>query len=140
MADDKDYWPEMDRALPALAGEMPNEVAAMANRKLRPMNRLEKALWGRSAAALTYPNGTVTYNRPMADAAKIKPEDLLAHELKHVGQINKRGLLGQLFQLLSQQQPYMQRPDEIEAYAQERKHFGNRRRTTDVQLPTESRK
>lgn len=135
MPDEKDYWPEFENALPALAGEMPQEVASMANRQIRPMSAIEKALLARGAAAITHPTGTIAYNREMAEAAVMKPEDILAHELTHIRQLNKRGFLGQLFQMLAQSQPYGERPDEVEAFAQERSRFGRRRRETDIRLP-----
>lgn len=130
-------WPAFERAIPALSPAMPAETASMANRTIRPMNALEEALMGQEALAITHPNGTIAYNRAAAERAGTNPDELMAHELTHVGQINKRGLLGQLAAMLTQTQPYMERPDERAAYDAEAK-VG--RRTRDINLPAEKNK
>lgn len=134
-------WPELDNfALPRVWAEMPTEAASMAknNRKVRPMNWLEKEVFG-GASAITHPNGTIVYNRDNAEAAAIRPEDLLAHELTHVGQIDKRGgVFAQIVkQLIDASTPYLDRQDEIDAYAKENEKAYHRRRLKDVDLPRE---
>lgn len=92
--------------------------------------------------AITHPTGTIAYNKQRGIASGIPPEDIMAHELAHVRQINNRGgLFKQLLHRImngsdkSSYESYRRDPDEEEAFQQEKKFAGNRRRTTDVKLP-----
>ena len=127
----------MEKALMRLSAEMPAEVASMKDRRIRPLTGVEKVLFDSvnpGAAAMTYPNGTIAYDEGMRKAAGLSPEDLMAHELTHVGQLDRDGLLKTLVDLFSSQPPYQERANEKEAFAREYSRMGKRRRTTDIEL------
>lgn len=134
---DSEYWPEFENAVPRMSPSMPKEVASMANRRIRPMNWLD-VLMVPGASAITHPNGTIAYNKAVSQAAMQTPEEILAHELTHVRQINNRGgVFGQIVAMLRDSgTPYGDRADEREAFAAEERAASRRGgRTKDIDLP-----
>ena len=133
-------WPELERALGTLSAEMPAEVAAMKDRKIRPMGGLERLVNGivrPGMGATTSPFGNISYDREALQAAGINPEDALAHELVHVRQIDRGGSpLRALGRTLTgnASAPYGQRDFEREALEVEMSKMGRRKRTEDIPL------
>lgn len=135
-------WPEMDRAITHLSKEMPAEVDMMRDRRIRPMNPLERLVFSRGmgAAAMTTTGGNIAYNRDEIEKAGYAPEDVLAHELVHVGQQNRQGRLKNMAtSLLSNLQGYGDRGFEQEAFARQESRAGMRKRMHDIQLPSPGR-
>lgn len=133
---DQDYWPEFENALPILAGKFP-EAAATA--KIKPMGFLEKLLGGRKNIATTDIDGTINYNAALGRKSGMSVDELLAHELQHVNQNNKRSLLQSLYERFKQgPMPWESRPDEIDAMSVENPVRGFRR-LKDINLPAEPR-
>ena len=133
-------WPEMERAITHLSAEMPAEVASMKDRRIRPMNGMERGLnrmMRPGVAASTTPFGNITYDRKMIEDAMLRPEDVLAHELTHVKQMDRDG--GPFWSLAktitNAATPYGQRDFEKEALDVEMRRMGRRKRTGDIPLP-----
>lgn len=136
MADDK-YWPELENALPVLAGKFP-EAAKKA--KVRPMGFFEKLIGGRGNIATTDLDGTIAYNAAVGRKSGMNVDELLAHELQHVNQNLKRSLLQNIWQRVKQGTlPWESRPDEIDAMAAEHPVRGFRR-LKDISLPARGTK
>lgn len=131
-------WPEFERSVGSVASEMPAEVASMKNRTIRPLNALESMMYGMVSpgmAAVTYPTGTIAYDRNAAEAAGMRPEDLMAHELTHIKQLNDLGPLRTMAQTSRQSgTQYGDKTFEKEALDRELSRLAQRRRTTDIEL------
>ena len=132
-------WPEMERALTHLSTEMPAEVASMKDKKIRPMNGIERGLKNvlrPGMAASTTPFGNITYDREAIEAAALRPEDVLAHELTHVKQMKRDG--GPFWSLAktitNATKPHGQRDFEKEALDVEMSRMARRKRTGDIPL------
>ena len=138
-------WPEMDRAITHLSKEMPAEVDSMKDRQIRPMGRFEKGLNNLvrpGIAASTSPWGNIAYDRDAIQAAHLRPEDVLAHELTHVRQIDRGGgMLRSLAKTLTgnTNTAYGDRDFEQEALGVEMSRLGRRKRLGDIALPPPER-
>ena len=132
---DPNRWPELENAIPALAGLYPEATKV----KVQPMGWIERNLMGgKNNVATTDLDGTIHYNKEAGlssmKAGGLTPDQILAHELQHVRQNNQRGLLSNVWERVKQGRlPWESRPDEIEAMAAENRPQGFRR-TTDIQL------
>lgn len=84
-------WPDLQRSWAGREIEMPNET--MATNRVRPSNFIERALMP-NAQAVTYPWGTIALNRKSIEDTQSDLGDVLAHELTHIGQNRKSGMLG----------------------------------------------
>lgn len=133
---DQDYWPEFENALPSLAGMFPE---AAAKTKIQPMGFLEKLIGGRKNIATTDLDGTIHYNAALGRKSGLSVDELLAHELQHVNQNNKRSLMQSIVERFKQGvMPWESRPDEIDAMAAENPVKGFRR-LKDISLSAEPR-
>ena len=127
---DADAWPEMEAAWAGRQIEMPEEAKAV--RKLRPMSWMDRLVVPPGALAATYPWNTIIYDKDAIQRDKMPLDDLLVHELTHVGQGQKEGLIGMLMKIISADPEYMNRDYEQEAFKAE----GARKvRRGDIALP-----
>lgn len=121
-------WPELAKSWAGRQHEMPNEARGVG--KLKPMNWLERKIYGPTVQGITYPWGTIALNRENVEANKVNLDDLLVHEMTHIGQKQKGGILGMFSKGGS-----MDMPD----YEQEAFEAANNRykknRLTDIRLP-----
>lgn len=129
----RDYreYPAMDLAWQKLRSEMPKEAAGVSS--LGPMNVVERLLLPR-AQAVTWPWGRVAYQRANIEADPemvADPTDMLAHELTHVGQSQRQGILGSLWKSIVAPREYQARDYEVEAFDTEQKRRAARR---DIEL------
>ena len=108
--------------------QMPREAAGAS---VKPMNRLEELLLPQ-AAAITWPWGRVAMNQPVIEQAGLDPGDVMTHELTHVGQQQKEGMLRTLLKSLTASPDYLARPYEQEALMAEQIRPIRR---TDIALP-----
>jgi len=131
----------METALTRVHSEMPAEASSMAKkgRKVRPMNMLERMVYGpMGVAANTTPFGNIAYHKGNMDAAMLAPEDVMAHELTHVGQIDRDGgpILSAFKTIRGNAgNSYLDRDFEAEAMRRELSKMGQRTRKTDIVLP-----
>ena len=101
-------------------------------RKVREMNWLEKKITGPNVNAVTLPWRSILLNRQNIERSGGNLGDTLAHELTHVDQLQKQGLLGTIADSLKQQygpllkgqnpntyEKYLARPKEQEAFESE---------------------
>lgn len=82
------------------------------------------------AQAAATPFGNIRYDPAALEGQQ--PEDVadtLLHEYTHVKQMQPRGVVGQILQMVSERLPYGQRPDEIEAWQAERNRRARMGRT-----------
>lgn len=86
-------WPELEKSWAGRQIEMPNESAKVTN--IGEMGMLSKLRYPNAYAA-TGPFGTVKLNRELIDREKADIDDVLVHELAHVGQ-GPMGFVNQLF-------------------------------------------
>ena len=109
--------------------ERPREAAASY---VRPMNALERWLLPQ-AAGIMWPWGRISLNRPLIEQSELDPGDVTAHELVHVGQQQREGLLPTLLRdLVASRQEYLARPHEQEALEAEARRPIRRH---DIRLP-----
>jgi len=112
-------WPALEASLAGRQNEMPNEAGKL--NYLSTMGPLSKMMYP-DAYAVTGPMGSVMMNRELIEKDKQNVDDVLAHELTHVGQ-GKMGFLRKFYQ-----------PDKVENEAIDREAMRNVRRE-DVNLP-----
>lgn len=130
----QDKWPELATNWANREIDMPSETTA--TNKVRPMNWLEKyAVPG--ADAVTWPWGTIALNKDVMDKNKSNLGDVLTHELTHVGQGQKTGIIGNLRNTLNAPASYLARPNEQEAFGAE---ASRNVRRGDIQLIPEKKK
>lgn len=122
--------PPQDAAMwfEALKSEMPKEAAGAS---LAPMNLLERFLLPDDAVAVTWPWGRIAYDQAGIEASGERMDDILAHELTHVGQNQREGLLRSFLGPLFESRDYLDRPHELEAFRTEGRRKARRR---DIQL------
>jgi hypothetical protein len=130
---DRSQSPEEHMHLAALhmGGTMPSE---MSSTTVAPMGLLDRLLAPAGAQAVTNPiTKNVRYNPDLMPRTQAETDDLLAHELTHVKQLNQQPLLSRLW---SRAKPptesYYDRPTEIEAYDVEKQRQAKRQ---DIVLP-----
>lgn len=107
-------WPELERQWAGRELEMPEET--MATRKVRQMNLLERFMQPQ-AVGITWPWGTIALNRELINPDELG--DTLVHELTHIGQRRKSGLVKHLKEIMMASPEYLARPYEQEALAAE---------------------
>lgn len=112
-------WPALEASLAGRQNEMPNETAKLG--RVMPMGMLSKMMYP-DAYAVTGPMGTVAMNRELIEKDKQNIDDVLAHELAHVGQ-GKMGFLRKFYE-----------PNAVENEAIDREALRNVRRE-DIRLP-----
>lgn len=122
-------WPELAKSWAGRQHEMPNESKGVG--KLKPMNWLERKIYGPTTQGITYPWGTVAINRENVEANKVNLDDLLVHELTHIGQGQREGMFGMFSKGGSKDMPDY----EQEAFDAANTRF-KRNRLTDIALPT----
>jgi hypothetical protein len=120
-------WPELAKSWAGRQYEMPNESKGVNN--LRPMNMLERMYYGPTVNAATYPGGSIALNRQNIEKNKINMDNLLVHELTHIGQGQRGGIMKSYAEGGSMDMP----PYEREAYDAENNRMNNVR-TTDIEL------
>lgn len=125
-------WPELEKSWAGREIEMPSETAA--THKVRPMNWYEKYAVGPSGRAIAWPWGTIALDREGIEREKMDLDDLLVHELTHVGQVKKSGLAKHLKETIGASPEYLARPYEQEAFEAE---ASRNVRRTDIPLPTQ---
>lgn len=130
---DREQSPESHMNLAALhvGGSMPEE---MGSTSVKPMGLLDRLLAPAGAQAVTNPiTKSVRYNPALMPSTQAETDDLLAHELTHVKQLNQQPLLSRLLNMVRPpKNAYMDRPTEIEAYGVEKQRQGKRQ---DIRLP-----
>lgn len=124
----KKVWPELEKAWAGHEIEMPDE--AQQTNRVRPMNFIERSIYGPNVNAATMPWGTIALNRPAIENNKIDIDSLLTHELTHIGQNQKEGIWGAYSKGGSKDMPDYEK----EAYDAENNRY-KRVRTTDINLP-----
>lgn len=131
----KGNWPQLEQSFAGREIEMPKETEATSS--VRPMNWYEKNFAAPDADAITWPWGTIALNKDLIEKNKANLDDVLVHELTHVGQ-NKKGMLDYLKGLYrSATSSYEADPREQEAFAAE----ANRRvRRGDISLDKPKRR
>lgn len=121
-------YPAIDQAWQQMQMEMPKEAAGVA--KLTPMNWLERRMKP-GAQAIAWPWGRIAFNPQTM--GNMRPDDLLAHELIHIRQRQRQGLLGNIMSLVTAPSDYQARSYEKEAFAYEKARAN--RRDSDIPLP-----
>lgn len=86
-------WPALQQSMAGRQIEMPNESAQMA--RVMPMGRFTKMM-NPEAYGATGPLGTIALNRELIERDGQNIDDVLSHELHHVGQ-GPMGLLRQIY-------------------------------------------
>jgi hypothetical protein len=112
-------WPALEASMAGRQNEMPVESAKLG--RVMPMGMLSKLMYP-DAYAVTGPMGTVAMNRELIEKDKQNIDDVLAHELTHVGQ-GKMGFMRKFYE-----------PDKVENEAIDREALRNVRRE-DINLP-----
>lgn len=107
--------------------ERPREAAAA---HVAPMNALERFLRP-DALALAWPWGRIAMNQPAIEQSGQDPGDIMAHELVHIGQRQRDGLIRTMLKTLTASPDYLARPYEQEALMAEQTRPVRR---TDIQL------
>src|SRR5438874_3240445 len=135
MADLRKFAPDdlMNLAAEHMKTQMPEEMNSVNS--LGPANWFERQIMPDNALAITLPFGRVAYNPTMLDSTQStqsEADDTLAHELTHIRQANRTGILEKLQNLFSPPRAYEDRPDEEEAFQIERVRQVKRR---DIKLP-----
>lgn len=124
-----DKWPALASSWAGRQTEMPNEAKGVG--KLKPMNFIERAIYGPNSQAVTYPWGTIAVNRENVERNKIDLNSLLVHELTHIGQGQKEGIMNMFSRGGSKDMPDY----EQEAYDAENNRY-KKVRTTNIALPS----
>lgn len=106
-------WPALEASVAGRQVEMPNESAKVG--RVMPMGMLSKLMYP-DAYAVTGPMGTIAMNRELIEKDKQNIDDVLAHELAHVGQ-GKMGFLRKFYE-----------PNKVEDEAVNREALRNVRR------------
>lgn len=75
-------WPELDTTFQKMERQFPNEAAKARLINMGPLQRMRTP----DAYAATGPLGTIALNRELIEKEKQSLEDVLSHELAHVGQ------------------------------------------------------
>lgn len=111
---------------------MPQE--AQATGKIRPFNIIERSLLGNTQAN-TYPWGTIILNKEQIEKDKANLDDVLVHELTHIGQNQREGgALGSIWNNFRQRNAgYSNKNYEMEAYDAENNRY-KKVRTRDIPL------
>ena len=123
-----EQWPQLAASWAGRQHEMPDEVQGVSN--LRPMNIFERYFFGPTVNAATYPWGSIALNRENIEKNKVNMDNLLVHELTHVGQGQREGIAKSMITGGS-----MDMPDyEAEAYDAENNRY-KKNRLTDIKLP-----
>lgn len=126
----QENWPELANKWALMeSSEMPHEAAA--TNRVRSMNFIEKYLEPR-ADAITWPWGTIALNKELIGKNKADIGDILAHELTHVGQRKKSGLMKHWAETITAPKEYLARPHEQEALEAETRRPV---RHGDIRLP-----
>lgn len=112
-------WPALEASMAGRQNEMPVESAKLG--RVMPMGFLSKMMYP-DAYAVTGPMGTVAMNRELIEKDKQNIDDVLSHELAHVGQ-GKMGFLRKFYE-----------PNKVENEAIDREALRNVRRE-DIPLP-----
>ena len=112
-------WPALEASMAGRQNEMPVESAKLG--RVMPMGRLSKLMYP-DAYAVTGPMGTVAMNRELIEKDKQNIDDVLTHELAHVGQ-GSRGFMRKFYE-----------PNKVEDEAVNREALRNVRRE-DIRLP-----
>jgi hypothetical protein len=86
-------WPALQQSMAGRQVEMPNESAKMGH--VMPMGPISKMMYP-DAYGVTGPLGTVSLNRELIERDNQNLDDVLSHELHHVGQ-GPMGLLRQMY-------------------------------------------
>jgi uncharacterized protein DUF4157 len=130
---DRSLSPEEHMNLAALHmdGTMPTE---MSRTSVKPMGLLDRLMAPTGAQAVTNPfTKNVRYNPDLMPRTQAETDDLLAHELTHVKQMNQEPLLTRLLRMaMPPKESYQDRPTEIEAYGVEKQRQAKRQ---DIVLP-----
>lgn len=87
-------WPELNTAWQGMKQEYPQDTAQVP--RVAEMGMLSKLIHG-DADAVTGPFGTIHLNREVIKNKGQDINDVLAHELTHVGQGPMRGLIHKMF-------------------------------------------
>jgi hypothetical protein len=95
------------------------------------MNALERLL-APQAAAVTWPWGRIAMDQRTIEQQGMDPGDVATHELTHIGQQQRQGLLNTIKQSIMASPEYLARPYEQEALAAEMQRPVRR---TDIRLP-----
>ena len=113
-------WPQLQQSLAGRQIEMPNEAAKLNMiSEMGPLSRMRHP----DAYAVTGPFGNIALNRKLIETDKQNLDDVMVHELTHVGQ-GKKGFLGKFIN-----------PSKIENDAIDREATRNVRRG-DIYLPS----
>jgi hypothetical protein len=114
-----------------MQSQMPEESKGL--RSLRLANLNDPYSWS-SRMADARPGGNVRVDPSWMNKNQSEIDDTLAHELTHVDQFRRSGLLDSLRMMSEQLLPYDARPSEKEAFAVTRRRRNNR---VDRVLPKE---
>jgi hypothetical protein len=129
-------WDRIQLGMEHMKAQMPEEYAYAGEPK--PMNPLLRWLGnaaGMELDASTGPFGGIQYNPENIPQTQAGVDDMLAHELVHVRQMKKMGLLEKAQNSVANMlTPYRNRPMEQEAYGNELRRQQMRQ---DIQLPKE---
>lgn len=87
-------WPELAQSWKTMQGEYPAETAAVP--RISTMGPISKMIHG-NADAVTGPFGTIHLNKDVIGRNGQDINDVLAHELTHVGQGPISGLIRKMF-------------------------------------------
>ena len=112
-------WPALEASMAGRQNEMPVESAKLG--RVMPMGMLSKLMYP-DAYAVTGPLGTVAMNRELIEKDKQNIDDVLTHELAHVGQ-GGSGFMRKFYE-----------PNKVEDEAVNREALRNVRRE-DIRLP-----
>lgn len=108
--------------------EMPKQAEA-AN--IQPMNWLEARLLP-GAAAVTWPWGRIGMHEGRITQSGLDPGDVMAHELTHIGQTQRDGMIRAMLKSMTGPKDYLARPYEQEALQAEAQRPVRR---SDIHLP-----
>lgn len=112
----KKKWPDLERSWAAREIDMPRETEDTIH--VGEMGPISKILF-RNAYGITGPLGNISLNRGAIERDKQNLDDVLTHELTHVGQGSKAGILGNFKNIMSAPKDYNLRPMEKEAFQAE---------------------
>lgn len=115
---DAQAWPELEASWAGREIEMPKETSKTG--RVRQMNRIEKFM-APGADAVAWPWGTIALDKDAIEANNSNLDDVLVHELTHVGQSSKRNILQKLMNAYRNRGKYFTHPDEIAAFEAEEK-------------------
>jgi hypothetical protein len=127
-------WPALEQEV-ATQAITENPQAIANTRSIRPMNWWERLTTPSDTEAITTPWGGIALNRKSIEQAGTNLGNVLTHELKHIDQLQNKGILQKLFGGLTRVATgaYGDNPDEIAAFEAENKPRKLVRR--DIRLP-----